>query len=157
MDISKASNFERFVFDLVDRNADTVNELWQHVDSKVGFDLSDKKAVVADKYGFVAGKSSHTDRLATIKTLADSDNDIIDPHTADGVKVALELRDDDETIICLETALAAKFASTIHESLGEVTIPRPENLKGLENLPQHVEVVENNEQAVRQIIARELA
>ena len=42
MDISKASNFERFVFDLMDRDADKIQSLWAEVASGKGFDLKDQ-------------------------------------------------------------------------------------------------------------------
>ena len=157
MDISKASNFERFVFDLVERDTDKVNALWADVASGKGFDLSDLLGTVRGKYGFVSGKSTHANRLATIKQVYEQDRELIDPHTADGVKVAREVREAGETIVCLETALAAKFEATIHEAVGEVSIPRPAALEGLENLPQRVRVVPNNATAVKDIIKEALA
>ena len=78
-------------------------------------------------------------------------------NTADGVKVAREVREAGETIVCLETALAAKFEATIHEAVGEVAIPRPAALEGLENLPQRVRVVPNNATTVKDIIKEALA
>ena len=152
MDISKASNFERFIFDLVGRDGDKVNALWAKVASGEGFDVADLLDEVREKYGFVSGKSVHADRLATIKAVYESDKELIDPHTADGVKVAREVREQGETIVCLETALAAKFDVTIHEAVGEVAIPRPAGLAGLEDLPQRVQVVKNDAELVKNII-----
>ncbi|PSJ80191.1 threonine synthase [Neisseria iguanae] len=152
MDISKASNFERFVFDLMERDAGKIQSLWADVASGEGFDLKDQLEQVRDKYGFVSGKSTHTDRLATIRQVYEQDDELIDPHTADGVKVAREVREAGETIVCLETALAAKFDQTIYEAVGDVTIPRPIGLGGLEDLPQRVEVVKNDVGLVKNII-----
>ena len=157
MDISKASNFERFVFDLVERDTDKVNALWAEVASGKGFDLSDLLGTVRGKYGFVSGKSLHRDRLAVIKQVYEQDKELIDPHTADGVKVAREVREEGETVVCLETALAAKFDATIHEAVGDVAIPRPTALEGLENLPQRVQTVPNSADAVKDIIKQTLA
>lgn len=154
MDISKASNFERFVFDLVERDTDKVNALWADVASGKGFDLSDLLGTVRGKYGFVSGKSLHSDRLATIKQVYEQDGQLIDPHTADGVKVARELRETGETVVCLETALAVKFEATIHEAVGDVAVPRPAGLDGLESLPQRVEVVANDAELVKNIIEK---
>ncbi|MDO4434293.1 MAG: threonine synthase [Alysiella sp.] len=156
MDISKASNFERFVFDLVGRDSQQIADLWQQVGTGAGFDLGDKLPEIREKYGFVSGKSTHSDRLATIKQVFESDKELIDPHTADGVKVAREVRLPNETIVCLETALAAKFDATIHEAVGEVSIPRPAKLLGLEDLPQRVQIVENDDEIVKQIIRAKL-
>ena len=157
MDISKASNFERFVFDLMDRDADEIKTLWAEVGSGKGFNLEFVLNKVHQQYGFVSGKSTHVNRLATIKQVYEQDRELIDPHTADGIKVAREVREADETIVCLETALAAKFEATIHEAVGEVAIPRPAALEGLENLPQRVRVVPNNATTVKDIIKEALA
>ena len=157
MDISKASNFERFVFDLMDRDADEIKTLWAEVSSGKGFNLEFVLNKVHQQYGFVSGKSTHANRLATIKQVYEQDRELIDPHTADGIKVAREVREAGETIVCLETALAAKFEATIHEAVGEVAIPRPAALEGLENLPQRVRVVPNNATTVKDIIKEALA
>ena len=157
MDISKASNFERFVFDLMDRDADEIKTLWAEVSSGKGFNLAFVLNKVHQQYGFVSGKSTHANRLATIKQVYEQDRELIDPHTADGIKVAREVREAGETIVCLETALAAKFEATIHEAVGEVAIPRPAALEGLENLPQRVRVVPNNATTVKDIIKEALA
>ena len=157
MDISKASNFERFVFDLMDRDADEIKTLWAEVSSGKGFNLEFVLNKVHQQYGFVSGKSTHANRLATIKQVYEQDRELIDPHTADGIKVAREVREVGETIVCLETALAAKFEATIHEAVGEVAIPRPAALEGLENLPQRVRVVPNNATTVKDIIKEALA
>ena len=152
MDISKASNFERFIFDLTGRDAAEIETLWAEVGAGKGFNLAFALDKVRNEYGFVSGKSLHRDRLAVIKQVYGQDGELIDPHTADGVKVARELREADETVVCLETALAAKFADTIREAVGDVEIPRPAKLQGLEDLPQKVQNVPNQAEAVKEII-----
>lgn len=144
MDISKASNFERFVYLLLDKDSQRVNELFDGVKAGKGFDLSDVLDAVNNRYGFAAGKSTHQDRLNTIKAVYENYNDLIDPHTADGVKVAQELQKEGEVIICAETALPVKFSETIFEAVGEIEIERPEHTKGLESLEQHVTVLDND-------------
>jgi threonine synthase len=157
MDISKASNFERFIFDLVGRNPVALRELWRGVDKGPGFDLSALEddtllAEVSRRYGFISGRSSHADRLATIRALAaEVPARVIDPHTADGIKVARALRRPGEIVVCLETALAAKFAETIREAL-EQDPPRPAGFEGLEALPQHFTVLPADVAAVKQVI-----
>ncbi len=102
MDISKASNFERYVFDLLERDGAKVKRYFA---SAEGFDLS-----LIPRPGFVSGKSTHADRLATIRDIHAKYGVIIDPHTADGVKVGLAHREAGVPLVCLETALPAKFA-----------------------------------------------
>jgi threonine synthase len=136
MDISKASNFERFVFDLAQRDAATVANLWREVERRGGFDLGGTALGLRLRAsGFVSGRSTHADRIATIRMLAKRHDVVIDPHTADGVKVGLERREKGVPLICIETALPAKFAATIEEALGHAP-QRPPSYEGLEALPQ---------------------
>ena len=137
MDISKASNFERFVFDLLDRDAGRLSELWQGLEEQGYFDLSELKPQFEGRYGFVSGVSSHADRLATIRKVHEDSGVLIDPHTADGVKVAAEFIEPGVPMLVLETALPAKFAETIREAVG-IEPPVPEHLAGLSALPQRV-------------------
>ncbi|MBK7663831.1 MAG: threonine synthase [Sterolibacteriaceae bacterium] len=157
MDISKASNFERFVFDLVGRDATKVRELWTSVDRGGAFDLSGTPwfAGIAD-HGFVSGRSTHADRLATIRRVFERHELMIDTHTADGIKVGLEHREAGVPLICLETALPAKFAETIGEALGRAPL-RPPGFENIEDLPQRSVVIEPDVQAVKDFIARHVA
>lgn len=154
MDISKASNFERFIYLLIGKNGDELNMLWQDVNGGRGFDLSHLLNDANDKYGFVSGKSTHADRIATIKAVWESDKDLLDPHTADGVKVARDVRLSDETIVVAETALPAKFAQTIIEAVGQIDIPRPPHTKDIESLPQKVVVLDNKAELVKEQIEK---
>lgn len=155
MDISKASNFERFVFDLVGRDPQKVAALWKQVDGGTAFDLnaSGEFARVAG-FGFVSGSSSHADRLATIRKVFDKYGVMIDTHTADGVKVAWEKADSVPAgvpVLVLETALPVKFAETIQEALGREP-ERPADLEGIEALPQRVEVMAPDTEAIKRFI-----
>jgi threonine synthase len=141
MDISKASNFERFVYDLVGRDPKRVRELFHKVETEGGFDLSGQFGSDGDEwalvkhYGFLSGKSTHKDRVATIRDVQDDYGITIDTHTADGVKVARENMQPGVPMIVLETALAAKFNETILEALG-MDAARPAGFEDIESLPQ---------------------
>ncbi|HEY2968990.1 MAG TPA: threonine synthase [Casimicrobiaceae bacterium] len=153
MDISKASNFERFIFDLVGRDPAVVRELWLQVARDGGFDLAGTpyERRLAES-GFVSGKSTHAERLATIRHVAERYGVVVDPHTADGIKVGLERRDPDVALICIETALPAKFAATIREALGREP-ERPAAYARLEHLPQRFDVLHVDAAAVKAYIA----
>jgi threonine synthase len=141
MDISKASNFERYVFDIVGRDGATVRDLWQQLEAQGSFDLAGTahwRSVQAS--GFVSGRSTHADRLATIRSLHARSGLVIDPHTADGVKVAREHLSPGVPMICLETALPAKFAETIVEALGREP-ERPAGYAEIESRPQRFTVL----------------
>ena len=153
MDITKASNFERFVFDLVGRDARVVRELWRQVADEGGFDLASTpyRQRLAES-GFVSGTSTHADRVATIRRVADSYGVIVDPHTADGIRVGLDRRDDAVPLICVETARAAKFAATIREALGRDP-DRPAAYARLESLAQRFDVLAADAVALKAYIA----
>jgi threonine synthase len=154
MDISKASNFERFVFDLVGRDSGLVNRLWSKVDAGGEFDLAGTPYFANIKeYGFVSGSSTHADRLATIRRVYQDYGVMIDTHTADGLKVGLEHRRPGMPLICLETALPVKFAETIREALGRAP-DYPPGCENLESLPQRFEVMDADADAVKAFIAR---
>jgi threonine synthase len=141
MDISKASNFERFVFDLLGRDGARTKALFGDALAKQGrFTLSADEFARIAGYGFVSGCSSHADRLATIRSTFERTGTIVDTHTADGLKVAREQRDARVPMIVLETALPAKFAATIVEAIGREP-GRPAALQGIEALPKRVQVL----------------
>jgi threonine synthase len=152
MDISKASNFERFIFDLCGRDSTKVRELWSAVDKGGAFDLKSHGLFdkVAD-YVMVSGRSSHADRMATIRMAAETFATVIDTHTADGLKVGLEHREAGMPLVCLETALPAKFEDAIVEALGHLP-ERPAGLENLESLPQRYEVLDLSVDAVKSVI-----
>jgi threonine synthase len=152
MDISRASNFERFVFDLVGRDAERVAQLWQELAAKGSFDLSAYLPEFTERYGFVSGSSTHQDRLSTIRQVMDRTGILIDPHTADGVKVAAPFVEEGVPMLVLETALPAKFSEVIQEALGRPA-PVPLGLENLESLPQKVTVLPCDVASVRAYIA----
>ena len=152
MDISRASNFERYVFDLVGRDPAVVRGLWARVEAGEGFDLSGTPwfTGVAGT-GFISGSSTHADRLATIRRVWEAHGVEIDPHTADGVKVGLEHREPGVSLVCLETALPIKFEATLQEALGREP-SCPERFRGLEALPQRVVVMPPDTAQVKSFI-----
>jgi threonine synthase len=154
MDISKASNFERFVYDLTGGDSGVVAQLWGKVDREGGFDLAGTQyAARLPQFGFVSGASSHADRIETIRRVYREYDVIIDTHTADGLKVGLEHREPGVPLVCLETALPAKFAASVREAIG-LEPDAPPGYEGLERLPQRVEVMNADTDAVKRYIAQ---
>ncbi len=156
MDISKASNFERFVFDLLGRDAALTKDLFGAQISKNGqFDLSGNPhfAEAATRYGFASGKSTHANRVATIQDVHKRFGEMIDTHTADGVKVAREHIKAGVPMIVLETALPIKFAATIVEALGQEP-HRPAKFEGIEALPKRVLVMQPDVGQIKAYIAK---
>ena len=153
MDISRASNFERFMFDMAGRDPVALGDLWGRLERDHAFDtagtpLADRVA----QSGFVSGHSTHADRVATIRNAHHRFGVLIDPHTADGIKVGREHRDAGVPVVCLETALPAKFAATIREAVG-FEPPRPPAYADIEAKPQHCTVLPADAARVKTFIA----
>ncbi|WP_225784854.1 threonine synthase [Xenophilus sp. Marseille-Q4582] len=159
MDISKASNFERFVFDLLGRDGSRTRSLFHDQIASTGqFDLSADPvfADAAGKFGFASGRSTHADRLATIRDTDRRFAVLIDTHTADGLKVAREQVEPGVPMVVLETALPIKFAATIVEALGREP-ERPAKFEGIEALPKRVVKLPADAERVKQYIAEHCA
>ncbi|MGH6622393.1 MAG: threonine synthase, partial [Burkholderiaceae bacterium] len=157
MDISKASNFERFIFDITGRDAATVRELWWEIDTRGEFHLGGLPLLESVRgSGFVSGHSSHSDRLRVIRSMHDRHGVLIDPHTADGIKVALEEREPNVPMICLETAQPAKFEETIMAAIGRAPT-RPAAYTDLESRPQRFDTMAADAQQLKDYIAARAA
>ncbi|HTI16190.1 MAG TPA: threonine synthase [Trinickia sp.] len=153
MDISKASNFERFVFDLLGRDPARVLQLFRDVEEKGGFDLAASGDLARVRaFGFVSGRSTHADRIEVIRDVYARYGTMIDTHTADGLKVAREHLQAGVPMIVLETAQPLKFGETIHEALGREP-ERPAAFEGLEAQPQRFEVLSADAAAVKDFVA----
>lgn len=156
MDISKASNFERFVFDLLGRDAAKTKALFAgqlYVQSQFDLGVDPLFADASRKFGFRSGKSLHADRLATIRDCHTQFNTMVDTHTADGVKVARENLQAGVPMVVLETALPIKFAETIVEALGQPP-QRPARFEGIEDLPKRVTRVKADVEQIKAFIAK---
>jgi threonine synthase len=153
MDISKASNFERFVFDLLGRDAARTRRLFETELAQHGaFAVEPHELRRIADYGFVSGSSTHADRIATIRDTWRRFGTMIDTHTADGLAVARRHRAPGVPMVVLETALPAKFAETIVEAIGREP-ERPAALRGIERLPKRFTVMRVDAQAVKDYIA----
>ncbi len=156
MDISKASNLERFVFDLVERNPQQLASLWKEVEEGSGFELpSDLKERLYSRYGFISQRSTHANRITSIQEVYEKYGVEIDTHTADGYFAAKAHREVGVKMLIAETALAAKFEESIVEALGRPP-QRPEHLQGIEKLPQRSFEVPADAQSLKQFITKHL-
>ena len=158
MDISKASNFERMIFDALLRDGRTTADLFGNKVKSGGFSLDELGGQevmdrIRNDFGFLSGRSTHQNRVDTIKSVQDEFGVLVDPHTADGIQVARDLAADVETpIVVLETALPVKFADTIVEAIGEAP-EVPERFADIMNAGRHVADLPNDAETVKQFIA----
>jgi threonine synthase len=153
MDISRASNFERYMFDVVGRDPARLRELWGRLEHDREFDIAGTPSwTCVRETGLVSGRSTHADRLATIRDVHRRYGLVIDPHTADGVKVGREMREADVPLVCLETALPAKFSVTIREALG-FDPPLPSAYANLASKPQRFTLLPADAGRVKAFVA----
>ena len=154
MDISKASNFERFVFHMFNGDAAKIAALWRDVDAGRAFDVSQTPEFKAqrERFGIVAGTSSHADRLATIREVYEKTGGLIDTHTADAVKVARSLIQPGIPMLVLETALPIKFAETVKVAVG-FEPPLTSAQADMMALPQCVTQIAPSVERVKAIVA----
>ena len=152
MDISKASNFERFVFDAVGRDPERTRGLFAEVEQRREFALTSAERAHLPEFGLVSGRSTGADRLATIRQVHESTGEVIDPHTADALKVGREHVQAGTPMVVLETALAAKFGATVHEAIG-IEPPRPARFAGIEALPRRFVTMPVDVAALKAFIA----
>ena len=144
------------IFNAVGRDATEIQKLWGRVDQGQGFELSGAVFSKVKEYGFVSGESSHADRMKTIREVYERYGQMIDPHTADGYKVGCEYREAGVPLVCLETALPAKFEEAIREALGQDP-ERPKGMEDLEKLPQRVEAMERDVESIKRYIVAHAA
>jgi len=152
MDISKASNFERFVFDAVGRDPARTRDLFAEIERRREFTLTAEERARLPAFGLVSGRSTGADRLATIRQVHRALGEVIDPHTADALKVAREHAEAEVPMVVLETALAAKFGATVREAIG-IDPPRPSRLAGIEALPRRFVTLPVDVAALKALIA----
>lgn len=155
MDISKASNFERYIYDIVGRSAARVRELWTELALKGGFSLSASEMQVVRQSGFVSAKSTHADRINTIRDVFQKEGLVVDPHTADGIYAARQYARPGVKMLALETALPAKFADTIREAI-DADPEMPAAYVGIENNEQRFTVMPADAEAVKRFIAEKV-
>ncbi|MSQ80849.1 MAG: threonine synthase [Candidatus Methylopumilus sp.] len=152
MDISKASNLERFIFDLIGRDDKKLNLLWQSVDQGGDFNLNQEGFFEKIKdFGFISSSSTHKERIHFIKEIYSQYSIMIDTHTADGFKAAFEHAESNVPMVILETALPIKFEDYIVEAIGKKP-ERPKSLMYIEDLPQRFEVLNNQTEEVKAFI-----
>ena len=151
MDISKASNFERFIFDVLGRDAASLRDYWKKIENGGSFQLDKNKIDAMKIFGFISSSSKHENRIKLIKKFHDEYDVIIDTHTADGVKASLDHLSKDTPMLVLETALPTKFEKTVLEAIGKKP-NRPDELVNLEKIDQRFEVFDNKTSLVKDFI-----
>jgi threonine synthase len=151
MDIQVASNFERLLFELYDRDDAAIRVLMGSLDQSRRIVLS-AGALSAMRTVFSADRADENETAATIRTMLRETGRCVDPHTAVGVAVAeKENRDPSVPMVVLGTAHAAKFPQAVETACG-VRPALPEWLADLDRRRERVVTLPVDRMAVERHI-----
>jgi len=155
MDISVASNFERLLFDLHDRDAAAVAGLMRAFES--GPITLSERALSRARTMFASHRADDVCTLTTIRDLWRGTGYLLDPHSATGVAAARRAAQMQSTTwISLATAHPAKFPEAIAQAEVPVTPSLPAHLEDLLDRPEHFEVLPNSLAVVQRFMAEHL-
>ncbi|HUJ75898.1 MAG TPA: threonine synthase [bacterium] len=155
MDIQVASNFERYLYDLAGRDAALVLEWLGQLRSAGRFQVGPERLRQVQQ-DFAAQAVDDAATLATIRQVHEEWGYLLDPHSATGVRAALDHARADLPTLCMATAHPAKFGDAVRQAIGQAP-PLPAALAGLEGAPQRVQVLPARLQSVQDCLRRTLA
>lgn len=147
MDIQVASNFERYLFYLFNEDPARVRAAFSELkdQGRITFSSDEMNQVQSE---FCSGSVNQQATLDTIASFYNQTGYLLDPHTAVGVKAALDILPADIPRICLATAHPAKFGDAVEKAVGKPA-PIPEAIAKLEGLPTRCEVMDADIEKVR--------
>lgn len=150
MDIQIASNFERYLYHLFADDPNRVNGAFAELktDGRISFTPAEMIKVRDD---FSSCSVNQFATLETIRNFHTETGYILDPHTAVGVKAALDMFPVDYARVCLATAHPAKFCESVEKALGK-PVPVPESVRELEGKPTRCEIMDADLEKLREYI-----
>lgn len=158
MDIQVASNFERYLYYLLNEDCKKVRESFSRLQDNGAITINREKLLQVQK-DFATGFATNDETLSTIADFYRQTGYILDPHTAVGVKVAQQLRqesgNEQGTSICLATAHPAKFPDAVHQAIG-IQPPVPEPLRDLDQRECRYEILPADTKTVKEYIRKTL-
>lgn len=161
MDIQVSSNFERYLFELQDRDADLVRRQMESLAQSGRFEIAGGAAALSKD--FTAAAASEPDVADCIRRVADKTGYLLEPHTACGVLAAERtLADSPIPTVVLSTAHPAKFAEAMQEITG-APVPLPARLQHILSDPERavglandLKVVEEHVEARARVMHKEI-
>ena len=151
MDIQVSSNFERLLFEAMDRDGPGVERLLQGLRQSGGFEVPGP-AMDAIRAGFAAGRTDEAETTATIARTHETASYLLDPHTAVAVSVAERMARSHVPVITLGTAHPAKFPAAVAAASG-IEPALPSWLADLYDRPERYDVLGNDNGEVQRFIA----
>ncbi|QKX18714.1 threonine synthase [Microbulbifer sp. YPW1] len=154
MDIMVSSNFERLLFDLYDRNGESVAELL--ADRSAPLKLDDSVLEKARTL-FASERVGDERTVEVIREVFESTEYLLDPHTAIGVEAGRRARKSKaEPMVCLATAHPAKFSEAVDKALPGTQVPLPHHMQDLLQREERMQVLQNDLSAVHDFISSAL-
>ncbi|MFT5698360.1 MAG: threonine synthase [Desulforhopalus sp.] len=151
MDIQAASNFERYLYYLMDSDPAKTKELMEEFAEKGAIDLSGYQDHI--QRDFVATTVSEDEVAETITSFHNKFGYILDPHTAVGVKAATTFKTGGVPIVCLATAHPAKFGDVVKKAIN-ISPEVPEVLHGIEDKETKCELMAADKNAIQSFVAK---
>ena len=151
MDIQVSSNFERLLFELAGRDGAAV------ATSMAQFRREGELKLAASQFKemtslFVGARVDDETTLATIKRVYETTGELVDPHTAIGIRAAEARRGGNAVpMIALGTAHPAKFPDAVERAVG-IRPALPARLAGLMSARERLTVLANDVKAVQAFI-----
>ena len=153
MDIQIASNFERLIYDISDKDSETTKEIMNKI--KVNKYKINEKDLIKINKDFVSECVNEEEALSTIKQIYNEYNLVIDPHTAIGVGALRKLNIKSRSIV-LATAHPCKFPLAIEKAINK-TEPLPDELNYILNEKEHYEILDNNVDKIKNYVKEKIS
>ena len=153
MDIQIASNFERLIYDISDKDSETTKEIMNKI--KVNKYKINEKDLIKINKDFVSECINEEETLSTIKQIYNEYNLVIDPHTAIGVGALRKLNIKSRSIV-LATAHPCKFPLAIEKAINKIE-PLPDELNYILNEKEHYEILDNNVDKIKNYVKEKIS
>ena len=153
MDIQIASNFERLIYDISDKDSEITKEIMNKI--KVNKYKINEKDLIKINKDFVSECINEEETLSTIKKIYNEYNLVVDPHTAIGVGALRKLNIKSRSIV-LATAHPCKFPLAIEKAINK-TEPLPDELNYILNEKEHYEILDNNVDKIKNYVKEKIS
>tara|TARA_Y100000287_G_scaffold76452_1_gene60534 strand:+ start:43 stop:1422 length:1380 start_codon:yes stop_codon:yes gene_type:complete len=147
MDIQIASNFERLLYDLNEKNSEKTHENMKRIKNN-DYHL-EEDTIKKINVDFLSERLSEDETLKEIRETYNKNKYILDPHTAIGLGVAKKLKINN--CIVLATAHPAKFPDAIIKSINQKT-ELPNELLHINNKKENFEIIDNSLEKIKEYI-----
>ncbi len=151
MDIQSASNFERYLYYLLDEEPDRTKQAMTQFAETGSINLTDFQDQI--QRDFIAEKATEEDVTATIADFHKEHGYIMDPHTAVGMHCALKHQRKGIPVCCLATAHPGKFAETVEAAIGQ-TIDLPESIQNLMDKESRCELMDADRNLIMDFVKK---